>query len=724
MGQPRKKGRGVTRRAPATARQKAPQEPLVDPRIRPLLERYVSAVDAELTEIGQGLVELRLPAAEREWFQDRSSLRIAFTLDALESDPEAEIAVVGSTLVEQLVAAIRARGSRLSHGPLKPEHEPDATAAELRIPITNGSASAPRVDVAWHRIVRLIARVVVRAGGEVEEHLLESDFFDATTGIAVPAEVAAQCGTRAAGAGARGTRSSPRAPSRSTPDLISLGVAALQRSFQPKVARLRQEAARKLREELERIDGYYASLLSDAPRREEGDVAESAARRAVEAEHARRRAEEERRHQVRVIVHPVQLVECELLVQRAKWNVASPRGVHAQLVAERWLNGAGDWSLACPHCAAPNPATLSLCTSAHLACDACGATCGVCAESFCRDHGVGACHVDGRPACAEHARTCSSCQQSYCTEHEAICADGDHAACSACVMECVLCGRSVCAEHAATTAATSPHGERRLCGECVRACEGGSSEPVGADEVTRCTSCEKLVCESHRSACDVDQSVHCSKHLRPTDGTRRLVCENHRDECVLEPGVVFATDEVEACATCGRHVCGEHSNACAEDGQLHCDEDLLKLRNEPGKFLCRGHASVCHVDKGAYRAGDTEQCPVCDKAACKNHLRSCTSCGRTVCVRDFDATQSWCITCARMRELTDPPETLLAAVTAAVGRRPTPKRWRSARDATHTVVEVDLGWRKRLVLAVRHDSNAASTGLIHTAMGAQKLKSA
>src|ERR1051326_3484305 len=140
-----------------------PHEPLVDARIRPLLERYVAMVGAELVDVAVALVELRLPNAERKWFHDRSTLRIAFTLDALEREPEAEIAVVGSAFVDQLVTAIRSRGSRAYHGQLAPEQEPGAESAELALPITNGTASATRADVAWHKVVRLLARVIVRA---------------------------------------------------------------------------------------------------------------------------------------------------------------------------------------------------------------------------------------------------------------------------------------------------------------------------------------------------------------------------------------------------------------------------------------------------------------------------------------------------------------------------------------------------------------------------------
>ncbi len=705
-----------------------PHEPLVDARIRPLLERYVSLVGAQLVNIAEALVELRLPNAERKWFRNRSALRIAFTLDALQHEPEAEIAVLGSAFVDQLVSAIRSRGSRAFHGQLPPEQAPGADVAELRVPITNGSADAARVDVAWHSVVRVLARVVIRAGGNLEEHLLESSFIDAATGVAIPAEIDTKCAVAvthpelsdrsAFGFDLSESSDLPRAPTRPIGNLISVALASLRASIEPKVARLREDAQQRLQEELLRIDGYYESLLSSSLGR---PPAEGVDRGPIEAEHARRRAEEERRHQVRAIVHPVQLAECEVLVQRAQWELVSRRGVRAPLLAQRWLNGSGDWTLACPECGASSIRWLSVCKSGHVACDTCALTCGVCDEDFCWDHGISACHVDGHPTCAEHARTCVSCHEPYCTLHEATCVEGDHLACSECVIACVICGRAICEEHATLTAMSAPHGQRRLCGNCITQCEGGRSEHVGIDEVTRCVSCGKAVCEHHRSTCAVDQSVQCSTHLRRTDASRRLVCDKHRDECAFEPGAVFASDEVVGCAACERLSCTKHSHTCVEDGRVYCDTHALKLRNEPGKFVCRAHSTICHVDQAAYRIGQTTDCPVCAKATCKSHLRGCGWCGRMVCVNDLDAAHNRCSTCAQLRDIAEPSDRLIDAVASALENRPTPKRWRTARDATHTVVELDLGWTRRVVLAVRHGDNVASVGRTHSAVSSKTL---
>jgi hypothetical protein len=153
----------------------------------------------------------------------------------------------------------------------------------------------------------------------------------------------------------------------------------------------------------------------------------------------------------------------------------------------------------------------------------------------------------------------------------------------------------------------------------------------------------------------------------------------------------------------------------------YCDTHSVMLRNSPGKFVCRTHAAICHVDQGVYRVGETTECPICTEQTCKAHLKSCEWCGRMVCVTDMNAAHSRCQTCAQLRDIRQPPDNLVDAVASALTDRPTPKRWRTARDATHTVIEVDLGWTRRVVLAVRHGENVASVGRTHSAVGSKRL---
>src|SRR6266545_4955783 len=244
-----------------------------------------------------------------------------------------------------------------------------------------------------------------------------------------------------------------------------------------------------------------------------------------------------RRHQVMAIVHPLQLSDAQVLMQRAEWEIRSKRGVRARFAAQRPIAGSATWILACPQCGRP-PAELVVCVHedgeegrgkgdgehrrGHCMCEACSVHCSVCAADFCAEHGIAHCRVDEQPACEQHARMCPSCRMTHCTAHEGVCTgeEGEHPACSACLEACGSCGRIVCNTHAEQSRADAPKGSRRLCAACLRYCEGGTNEPVGVDEVVECAS------------------------------------------CVAEPEAVFASDEVSACPVCGKTACASHQGAC------------------------------------------------------------------------------------------------------------------------------------------------------------------
>jgi hypothetical protein len=346
------------------------------------------------------------------------------------------------------------------------------------------------------------------------------------------------------------------------------------------------------------------------------------------------------------------MVELEMLVQRAEWRLSTAKGQRATLAARRFSNGSTGWSLSCPSCAR-EPSALIVCRDDRVACQACAHECSVCGDGFRASDGTAACHVDDAPACAEHARTCSSCARQHCTAHEGECAEGEHRVCVSCLAPCARCGRAVCASHATASADEAPLGVRRLCPRCVVHCEGRRSEPVGRDEAAECATCQRFVCEKHQATCDVDGNVHCSTHLARTDQSRRLVCEADRSACAHEPEAVFAADEVEAC-------------------------------------------------------------PVCARQACPTHVRECTSCGRKVCIGEWEAATSRCATCRRLEPYPNPsaPE-LAAASDAAGGAAPGPRKWRAARDATHLVVEMAQGWKRRIVFTVRDGQQRAETVMSH-----------
>jgi len=245
------------------------------------------------------------------------------------------------------------------------------------------------------------------------------------------------------------------------------------------------------------------------------------------------------------------------------------------------------------------------------------------------------------------------------------------------------------------------------------------------DEVTQCASCDKSVCTAHQAVCVVDGQVHCSQHLRRTDQSRRLVCEQHRGACTHEPEAIFASDEVEACASCGQPVCAGHSAQCVRDGFRHCVTHLEPLLDENGSYACEAHRKQCHVDGQAFTLTGVSNCPVCGKDACAQHWSVCTYCGRDVCTADLGKVESArqarrCATCAHLAAGSGPPDAVISAALAAAGAPKSSRAWRIARDRSHAVVEFDLGLSRKTVVAVRHEGLVPESVVKHSLLGSKR----
>lgn len=700
-------------------------ESSVDLRLLQIVEQYAQLVGAGVQRTEPHLLGLTLPLDEAQHFRGRRAVTVAFSLAALERHPDAEMAVVGSGFVQDLLDAVRTRGFRRDFGLLPPQVAPSDAGIELAVPATGMKVGSTRLVLAVHEVGRLVARVAIKSGAVGEERVVVSGVFDLTAGIPVTNDIARLCSDVEAGriqpSNDNMRMGAETIPVRPMDELLPLIFSDLHSQLADQLTRRRTEAQRALAAEVGRLDRYYGDLLQEAA---EGTDAELSPRdrRAIEVERDRRKAEEQRRYEVRVAVHPLQLVEFGLLVQRAEWQLETPSGLKGTIAGQRALSGAGTWVVACPTCGRA-PKDLRVCRQNHVTCADCSKTCGVCDEAFCNKHGIDSCHVDGAPACTVHARRCPACRRAHCSTHEGECSEGGHKACTACLSACGVCGRIVCTTHGLQSGPATPKGARRLCHNCAVYCEGGTNEPVGRDEVTRCASCEKSVCTLHQALCAVDQQVHCSKHLRRADRSRRLTCEHHRAQCSLEAHVMFASDEVAACATCARAVCDQHGAVCVVDGLRHCSTHLARLHDTPSDQACEKHRSVCHIDQRSYTLTGTAACLVCGRLTCAEHLRPCGWCGRAVCAAELPPREPRCTTCRHLAEVADPSDSLIAAsVTANEGEPPQAKSWRVGRDATHEVAELDLGWSRRLVFAVRHSDNRPDVAMRHSLLGSSRLK--
>jgi hypothetical protein len=692
-----------------------------DQRPRQLLERYTSLVGTMLLDTAEHVVEFDVPPNERRFWQDAERVCVALSPEALDEVPEAEVLAAGSPLFERLVEAIRERGAREAHGIVPPGTDPSAEAVAFPVPLDRAASEALGVELSLLPVGRLTVRVSIKAGARIEERLIESVPVDLSTGEPLSPELVAAFARASPSSSSEAVAGARQVAGRPVGELLQLMFDEIGEQLAPELHQIRMEAEQALRADLARLERYYSTLLAEiaAGNGEEPDSA-ARARLQFEAEHQRRKTEEEERSRLRVTLHPLQVSEYRVLAQRAAWRLTSPAGHTASVQATRLLSGNTDWRLPCATCGAP-PEAVRVCRGGHAGCPACSAWCSICGEGCCRTHGLITCPIEGHAVCGEHARRCGSCDAAHCSAHSSHCRLGDHEVCPACASQCAHCGVPLCKAHATRTGDEAPRGSRLLCASCVVHCEGGSSEPVGLDEAVQCASCDKHICEVHQAVCAVDGRAHCSRHLRRSDHSGRLACEEHRAECEDDPGAILASDEVAPCAACGRITCDKHGGRCDADAAPHCNAHLATIADKPQARACEAHRAMCHVDRVFYSLAGTQVCQVCGKRACVTHRAACSYCARHVCVADHEMKR--CLTCRSLAETSDPPDDLLHAAIAANGGQPVAARgWRTARDASDTVVELNLGWTRRLVFVVAHGDTKPSRVIQHSFFGASRRR--
>ena len=137
----------------------------------------------------------------------------------------------------------------------------------------------------------------------------------------------------------------------SAAEIVSIALTDLRAGFEPKVQKLRAEAQAALEWELQRIDGYYASLVETFRKSADGSTA--AGRSAYEARHvpAPDGGGATPSHTCRGAPSATDRVGSSRSAGRMGDHDRRP-SADGQLVAERWLNGEGTWSITCPTCSA------------------------------------------------------------------------------------------------------------------------------------------------------------------------------------------------------------------------------------------------------------------------------------------------------------------------------------------------------------------------------------
>src|SRR5204862_8219493 len=147
-----------------------------------------------------------------------------------------------------------------------------------------------------------------------EEAVVESDVYDLATGARLSDDLAGAFRDLEAGrvepADTADAGKASTVPDREPGDVLRLLLNRLQEKSAERVAARRAAAEHALATELGRLDRYFESILKEQ--------SDPEAIGTVTALAERRRTEEIRRSQVKAVVHPVQLVDANVLMPRAE----------------------------------------------------------------------------------------------------------------------------------------------------------------------------------------------------------------------------------------------------------------------------------------------------------------------------------------------------------------------------------------------------------------------
>ncbi len=691
-----------------------------------LLDAYVAVAGGSIESPEKGIRVFKPAPSEVAWFGATTRV-LALDIESMDLHPDAEVAVIGSRFAQDLLAAARSRGGQLHRGFVETSAGAGAKFPSASLVLTRGQVRDTRTEAEWLPIGRLHLAASVRTGSRVEDRLVQTGWFDLSTGQPIgKVEIdELDCRVRERADAGEHQIASPQPLQHLLPGFLDDVEARLEEWL----AGARAEVERSLQRELSRLDGYYGRLIKEA---QDGPGGSDAVR-AYRQEHERRKAEEIARNRASAELRPMQLELCQVLAERAH-TLLLDGSIEATLTSRRLLLGDADWDLLCPSCHGSEPRAWSVCSGGHVACATCTESCTICGGTSCDEHGGGTCRGgDGESVhhvCDDHARRCASCQSTFCVEHAGVCLAGGHRVCLTCLESCASCGQAICYNHTTFTATpTFVPGEgdeaeepRPLCPACVRLCRDLKDEVRGVDEVEMCQTCGKDVCSRHREVCAVDGERHCLSHLERTDFTRRWVCPEHRGRCEVHTDVLLASDEVEPCTACQKWVCGEHRGSCFADGRTYCREHIVDLGG--GEFACAEHHGTCVFDQHPMKLTELEQCPVCGEPACSGHRAECSSCGASVCTRDYGLSSKECRTCSQLMATQDPGDLLIEAFSGlgdrSLGR---PVEWEVARDATRRVARVKLSsWGRSVTFAFDHRGEFVTSAIFHGRIFTERLK--
>ena len=395
----------------------------------------------------------------------------------------------------------------------------------------------------------------------------------------------------------------------------------------------------RLHKSLARITGYYNQQISEVY--DSHDV-DGEKRRALEADLARKVAEEVENHRLRVQVRLFSYAVFTVPMAAAALSLNDGRHVVDLRIQRNLYTG----RLQRPLCdACGNEATqIAIDRHGHVTCDECICQCQSCQEIYCATCGVAPCSVCGRENCDECSQECWACGQRACHEHIERCPSCGDTVCLACQTACAACGVMQCRAHLRADCvadSVTDGGEPALiCRDCAVQCPGCRQYSA---QLGICAISGQRFCHNCLVTCaDCGQVVGTGFYeTQPATGAVR--CHNCLMTC---PTCGAFTATFEQCTVCAKSCCANCGSRCQICGAIHCREHNIV---QPGcaHLVCAVHATECAIGEEPCCPICHPPCGICGRAVCEEHQATCARCRQAYC-QECVRISGLCDTCATM----------------------------------------------------------------------------
>jgi hypothetical protein len=388
----------------------------------------------------------------------------------------------------------------------------------------------------------------------------------------------------------------------------------------------------RLYKAVERLSNYYAQQI------EELAAASADKAEALQADLARKVAEEVENHRLRVYVELSSYAVVYLPTAAAELSISDGRREARLKVRLNRYTGHLERP-GCHACSAPVSGAV-LCRNGHVACDGCLRQCAVCNDVLCAACGTQPCSTCGRQLCEQCGQSCWACGERACAEHLGRCPSCGDTVCDVCRTPCAACGSLQCRSHLRADAV-------------VHAEDGGSPRLVCTACAVRCPGCKQYsarmeTCSlSGQRFCEncVDICSQCGKVVGPGFFVRNakgvVWCRDCARTC---ESCGKPTSESAACRTCGKGTCAQCANECHACKAIVCT-DHARAGARCGHILCDHHAGVCSIGGEVVCKVCHQPCAICGRSACGHHLTICACCGREYCIDCVNVGLEVCRTC-------------------------------------------------------------------------------